>query len=73
MGVWSRYQVAWSTLLADLYAAVGNPERSLAILRRAWMGLGEERAQFLTPRLLRRARLAEQVAAVRTELAELLE
>ncbi len=101
LGVRPRYRVAWATLLADLYDRVGEPERSLAILRRVWMNGGEEYVQFLAPRLLRRARLAaelgyrdeaiqsyqhyltlrsdpepvlaDQVEAVRMELAELLE
>jgi hypothetical protein len=83
-----------------MYREVGEMEKSLNILRRVWMVLGEEYVQFLAPRLLRRARLAaelgyrdeaiqsyqhylwlrsdpepvlaEQVAAVRIELAELL-
>ncbi|MEE8139132.1 MAG: hypothetical protein V3T81_09745, partial [Thermoanaerobaculia bacterium] len=100
MGVRSRYQAIWATLLADMYSEIGEPQQSLDILRRVWMVGGEEYVQFLAPRLLRRARLAaelgyrdeaiqsyqhylrlhsdpepvlaDQVAAVRMELAELL-
>jgi len=101
MGMPPRHRAIWGTLLADLYRGVGNPERSLGLLRRVWMNGGEEYVQFLAPRLLRRARLAaelgyrdeaiqsyqhylwlrsdpepvlaDQVEAVRAELAELLE
>jgi tetratricopeptide (TPR) repeat protein len=61
LGVWSRYQVAWSILLADLYYGLGEPEQGLDIMRRVWMDLGEEYIQFLSPRLLRRARWAVEL------------
>ncbi|MEE8361972.1 MAG: serine/threonine-protein kinase [Gemmatimonadales bacterium] len=100
VGVPTHLQVVWGTLLADMYREIGEPQRSIGILRRQWMRFGVEYIQFLAPRLLRRARLAtelgyrdeaiqsyqhylwlrsdpepvlaDQVAAVRMELAELL-
>jgi tetratricopeptide (TPR) repeat protein len=61
IGANQRYQAAWHVVLSDLYASVGQTEKALGLMRRFWIVAGEERTQFLSARLLRRARLAAEL------------